>query len=72
MNDHAINNIKHVILYAVEKTGIEAAEKRFLSGQNPLSPKGRTIRRVFAMLHQDERGNWFFPEKKARSLNFIL
>lgn len=64
MTDHDMNNLKHEILYTINKLGFKAAEIRYYSACRPLSPKGRAIRRVFGMLHQDEQNNWFFPEKK--------
>lgn len=64
MNDHDTNNLKHVILYHVQREGIEAAKQKYLACLDPTDAKLRQMRRLFAQLREDENGEWFFDESQ--------
>lgn len=63
MQDPNINDVKQRFLCLVNKNGIEAAEREFFSGLDPLAPATLALRRaLLSGLMHDECGRCFYPE----------
>lgn len=65
-SNHDLNNVKHRFLFLANEQGIKAAEREILAGLDPLNPKTQGLRRALLTdLQQDERGQWFYPNRDA-------
>lgn len=67
MTSHDLNNLRHRFLFLTNQHGgTEPALAEMFASLDPLNPKTAALRRaLLADLQQDERGEWFYPNRDS-------